>query len=98
MAPVIAVDEHGVQLNGSPEADADELSQENTVDWKLAKLHDDLVTLKNNHKLLHPSEGWSGTVLVRADRELDFRLLKKILYSCQVAGYPQVQLLVQKKS
>jgi len=94
MAPLIAVDEHGVRLNGVLEAEAAELTQE---DWKISRLHDDLVTLKNNHKLLHPSEEFSGVVVVRADREIDFVLLKRVLHSCQVAGYPQAQLLVQRK-
>src|SRR5581483_6902633 len=55
-APIIAVSHDSVTLNGIMEADATELNQEQTADWKIPKLHDDLVTLKNNYKLLHPSD------------------------------------------
>jgi hypothetical protein len=94
-APLVAVDEHGVQLNGVPVA---ALAQLDGDDWKIPDLHDQLVTLKNNFKLLHPSEKFSGTVIVLADREISFRILKRILYSCRVADYPNVDFIVQQKS
>ena len=87
-----------VTLNGAMEADANELNQENTSDWKIAKLHDDLVTLKNNFKLLHPSENFNGTVIVQADKNVDFKVVKKVMYSCAVAGYQNVNFAVQQKS
>jgi biopolymer transport protein ExbD len=97
-APIIAVAADSVTLNGAMEADAAELNQENTTDWKIAKLHDDLVTLKNNYKLLHPSENFAGTVVVQADRNVDFKVVKKVMYSCAVAGYGNVNFAVQQKS
>ena len=97
-APIIAVASDSVTLNGAMEADAAELNQENTTDWKIAKLHDDLVTLKNNYKLLHPSENFAGTVIVQADRNVDFKVVKKVMYSCAVAGYGNVNFAVQQKS
>src|SRR5258705_7903241 len=51
-APIIAVSKDSVTLDGRPVADAGELNAENTADWKITKLHDELVTLKNNYKLL----------------------------------------------
>src|SRR5262249_5785317 len=60
-APVIGVSKDSVTLDGRPVADANELNKENTVDWKITDLHDQMVTLKNNFKLLHPSENFNGT-------------------------------------
>jgi biopolymer transport protein ExbD len=97
-APIIAVAKDSVTLNGAMEADANELNQENTSDWKIAKLHDDLVTLKNNFKLLHPSENFAGTVIVQADRNVDFKVIKKVMFSCAVAGYGNVNFAVQQKA
>src|SRR2546430_361875 len=39
-APIIAVSKESVTLDGRSVADAAELNQENTVDWKITKLHD----------------------------------------------------------
>lgn len=97
-APIIAVSRDSVTLNGDPKADSQELSRENTVDWKIPQLHDDLVVLKNNFKLLHPNpEDWKGLVIVQADKQVDFKVIKKVMYSCAVAGYNNVNFAVQSR-
>src|SRR6185369_13728197 len=97
-APIIAVSKESVTLDGRPVADAAELSQENIADWKIAKLHDELVTLKNNYKLLHPSDEFKGMVIVQADKSVDFKVIKKVMYSCSMAGYQMVNFAIQQKS
>lgn len=98
VAPIIAVSKDAVTLDGRLVANADQLNQENTTDWKIPDLHDQLVTLKNNFKLLHPSEGFAGSVIVQADRNVDFKVVKKVMYSCGVAGYQNVNFAVNQKS
>src|SRR5207253_9520663 len=49
-APIIAVSRDSVTLDGRMVANADQLNAENTADWKITDLHDQLVTLKNNYK------------------------------------------------
>ena len=97
-APIIAVSTDSVTLDGRMVADATVLHQENTADWKINDLHDQLVTLKNNFKLLHPSENFAGMVIVQADRGVDFKVVKKVMYSCSVAGYQNVNFAVQQKA
>lgn len=97
-APVVGVSKDSVTLDGRPVADAAELNKENTVDWKITDLHDQLVTLKNNFKLLHPSENFNGTVIVQAHKDIDFKVIKKVMYSCAVAGYNNVNFAVNQKS
>ena len=71
---------------------------ENTADWKITKLHDELVTLKNNYKLLHPSDEFKGMVIVQADKNVDFKVIKKVMYSCSMAGYLNVNFAIQQKT
>ncbi len=97
-APVIGVSKDSVTLDGRPVADANELNKENTVDWKITDLHDQMVTLKNNFKLLHPSENFNGTVIVQADKSVDFKVIKKVMYTCAVAGYNNVNFAVNQKA
>ena len=52
-----------------------------TGDFKIAELHDKLVTLKNNYKLLHPSEEFNGIAIIQSDKNVEFKVLKKIMYS-----------------
>jgi biopolymer transport protein ExbD len=97
-APIIAVSKDSVTLDGHMVADAQALVADNSADWKIVELHDLLVTLKNNYKLLHPSDEWKGMVIVQADKGVDFKLIKKIMYSCSIAGYQNVNFAVQQKS
>jgi biopolymer transport protein ExbD len=97
-APIIAVSKDSVTLDGRMVANAEQLNAENTTDWKITDLHDQLVTLKNNFKLLHPSETFGGAVIVQADKSVDFKVIKKVMYSCAVAGYANVNFAVNEKS
>lgn len=99
-APVIAVTHPGeptggvVTLEGSEVAAVSELQDENNPDWLVAKLRDQLEVHKHNWKLLNQDKQFPGEVVVLADREVDFRVLKRVFYTCGVAGYPQVHLAV----
>ena len=68
-APVIGVSKEVVTLDGSQVATADELNKDsNTGDFKITELHDKLVTLKNNYKLLHPGEDFNGIAIIQSDK------------------------------
>jgi biopolymer transport protein ExbD len=96
-APIIGVSSDVVTLDGQPEAQAEDLQKTDTADWKITKLHDDLVTLKNNYKMIHPNEPFNGTAIVQAHKDIDFKILKKVMYSAAVAGYNNLNFAVQGK-
>lgn len=97
-AEVIGISKESVTLGGRPVANAEELEKDTSADWKIGDLHDQLVTLKNNYKLLHPSEEFPGMVIVQADKGVDFKVVKKVLFTCGVAGYRNVNFAVNQKS
>ena len=98
-APVIGVSKDVVTLDGSQVATADDLMKDsNTGDFKITELHDKLVTLKNNYKLLHPGEEFNGIAIIQSDKNVEFKVLKKIMYSCAVAGYQNVNFAVVPKT
>jgi biopolymer transport protein ExbD len=92
-APVIGVTKEVVTLDGSQVATADDLMKEGG-DAKLSELHDLLVTLKNNYKLLHPSTEFNGVAIIQADKGVEFKALKKVMYSASTAGYNNVNFAV----
>src|SRR5437667_9271782 len=98
-APVIGVSKDVVTLDGSQVATADDLMKDSsTGDFKIAELHDKLVTLKNNYKLLHPGEEFNGIAIVQSDKNVEFKALKKVMYSIAVAGYQNVNFAVTPKA
>jgi biopolymer transport protein ExbD len=97
-APVIGVSADVVTLDGKPVADASELLKADTVDWKITDLHDQLVTFKNNFKLIHPNEEFKGLCIVQADQKIPFKVLKKVMYSAAIAGYMNVNFAVRPEA
>ena len=98
-APVIGVSKDVVTLDGSQVATADELMKDaSTGDFKVSELHDKLVTLKNNYKLLHPGEEFNGIAIVQADKGVEFKALKKVMYSAATAGYNNVNFAVKTRT
>jgi biopolymer transport protein ExbD len=98
-APVIGIAKDVVILDGRQVATTDELNKDSAGgDMKIAELHDQLVTLKNNYKLLHPSEEFPGIAIVQADKQVEFKVLKKVMYSASVAGYHNVNFAVALKT
>jgi biopolymer transport protein ExbD len=98
-APVIGVTKEVVTLNGAQVASGDDLAKDSaTGDAKITELHDQLVTLKNNYKLLHPTEEFNGIAIIQADKGVEFKALKKVMYSAATAGYNNVNFAVKLKA
>ena len=97
-APVIGVSADVVTLDGKPVADAAELQKADTVDWKITDLHDQLVTFKNNFKLIHPNEEFKGICIIQSDRKVPFKVIKKVMYSAAIAGYMNVNFAVRPEA
>jgi biopolymer transport protein ExbD len=98
-APVIAISADVVTLNGAQVATMEQvLAESSTGDYKITELHDTLVTLKNNYKLLHPTEEFNGIAIINSDKNVEFKALRKVMFSAQVAGYNNVNFAVQQKA
>jgi biopolymer transport protein ExbD len=97
-APVVGISRDVVTLDGSQVATMDDVSKEDpTGDVKLTDLFDKLVTLKNNYKLLHPGEDFNGICIIQADKNVEFKALKRVMFSASSAGYQNVNFAVTPK-
>jgi biopolymer transport protein ExbD len=64
---------------------------------KIVELHDELVTAKNNYKLLHPTEEFKGVCIIQSDKNVEFKMLRKVMFSAATAGYQNVNFAVRPK-
>ena len=99
-APIISVSLAGagrgiVTLDGAEMATVQELMSDERTDWNIARLRDQLEIKRTNWRLTHEHQRFVGVVIIDGDRETDFKVLKKIIYSCGVAGYSEVHLAVE---
>jgi biopolymer transport protein ExbD len=93
--PIIAINPDVITLDGRRMADTRTLAAEAQVE-RMEQLIQDLDTLKRNWSILHPSEPFAGTVILQADRSIDFRVIKKVMFSCSQAGYANVSFAVNR--
>ena len=103
-APVIAIsfpenDPAGgvITLDGHEVSTAKEVREDENPDWKIAKLTEQLEVKKHNWKLTNPDKQFPGEVIVQSDQNVDFKIIKKVMYSCGLAGYNNVHFAVTQK-
>jgi biopolymer transport protein ExbD len=95
IAPVIAIDSVVVTLDGRRMADTATLASSPKVE-RIEQMIQDLETLKRNWSILHPQEPFPGQVVLQADVDTDFRVVKKIMFSAAQAGYANVSFAVNR--
>lgn len=94
-APIISVSTRVVTLNGSRVADTATLAQNPTVE-RIDALVQNLETAKRNWALLRPNQDFPGMVILQCDHQVDFRVIKKLMFSAAQAGYPNISFAVNK--
>lgn len=93
IAPIIAIDPQVVTLDNRRMADTASLAASPQLE-RIEQLVQDLETLKRNWSILHPNDQFTGTVILQADRGVDFRVIKKVMFSAAQAGYTNVSFAV----
>lgn len=97
IAPVIAVDPIVVTLDGRRMADTATLAADPKVE-RMEQMIQDLETLKRNWSILHPQEPFPGQVVLQADVSIDYRVIKKLMFSAAQAGYANVSFAVNREN
>ena len=95
ISPIVAVDERVITLDGTRVADTQTQGQSAQVD-RIEPLIQGLEAEKRKWETIHPSEPFAGQVIVQADRNIDFRVVKKVMFSAAAAGYGNVSFAVNQ--
>jgi biopolymer transport protein ExbD len=93
--PVIAINPDVITLDGRRIADTRTLAADARVE-RMEQMIQELETLKHNWTILHPSEPFPATVILQADQSIDFRVIKKVMFSSAQAGYANVSFAVNR--
>lgn len=96
-APIVTVDGTSVSIDGRRMAATADLAQGASIE-RVEALVQDLETQRANWPMLHPHQAFEGRVIVQASRDVDFRVLRKVLFSVSQAGYGGVSLAVRDAS
>ncbi len=96
ISPIVAIDARVITLDGSRVADTQTQGQSAQVD-RIEPLIQGLEAEKRKWETIHPSEPFAGQVIVQADRNIDFRVVKKVMFSAAAAGYGNVSFAVNQR-
>ncbi|HSD21043.1 MAG TPA: biopolymer transporter ExbD [Anaeromyxobacter sp.] len=89
IAPVVAVSSEQVVVTGVKVADIRELDSDSGY-LNIPALEERLRDEKKRWEFIHqqdPDKKWDGVVNIQADKGVPFRIVKRVMYSCGVAGY-----------
>lgn len=87
-----------VSLEGQEVSTIAELDEDTGPDWKIVKLTTQLEHRKNRWNQTNPDKAFEGRVIIQCDQDIDFMVIKKIMYSAGLAGYGNLMFAVQKRS
>lgn len=89
IAPVVAISADQVVVTGMKVADIPDLDRDSGY-LNIPTLEERLRDEKKRWEFIHkadPSSKWDGIVNIQADKAVPFRIVKRVMYSCGVAGY-----------
>jgi biopolymer transport protein ExbD len=89
VAPVVAVSASQVVVTGVKVAEIADLDRDGGY-LNIPALEERLRDEKKRWDFIHqqdPTARWDGTVNIQADKAVPFRIVKRVMYSCGVAGY-----------
>jgi biopolymer transport protein ExbD len=95
-APIIAVDADVITVDQQRVEDTRTLMQSAQIE-RVEPVVAELTRQRLNWPILHPHEDFPGAVIIQADRRVDFRVIKKLLFSAAQAGYPNVSFAVNER-
>src|SRR5512140_2574885 len=96
VAPVVAISASEIAVVGVKVADIRDLDAEGNSGYlNIPTLEEKLRDEKKRWDFIHqqdPDKNWEGQVNIQADKAVPFRTVKRVMYSCGVAGYFNVNL------
>src|SRR5262245_23640358 len=100
MAPVVMVSNTDIVVSGSAIGRVDDLTKDEYLN--IPALEEKLREMKKQYEDLHAlakdTEGsFKGDVNIQANKDVQFKVMKRVLYSCATAGYSNINFAVLQK-
>lgn len=91
-APVVIIGAGLVSIEGFRVGRIDDIAEDEN--FEIADLSERLNNLKKNFQQLHPNEQFPGKIIIQGDKEVNFRVLKKVMFTCTSVGYTNINFAV----
>jgi biopolymer transport protein ExbD len=94
-APVVQVSLDSIMLEGELVARIDDLTRDEY--WNIPQLEEKLRDLKKKFEFMHQGDTsgqFKGDINIQAHKEVQFKAIKRVMYSCNQAGYFNINFAV----
>jgi len=98
-APVISVSNDAVTFDGRQVASTDDLTKGDVLN--VPELEDALREEKRRYEQIHandPDHPFKGLVNVQADKRIQFKVIKRVMFSCNQSGFGNINFAALSKS
>jgi len=84
-APIIQISANTVAVEGVKVGDSEDLLRED--DLRIQDLTDKLQEMRKVDEMMHPGQPFKGQIIINCDKDVDFKLVKKVMFASSEAGY-----------
>jgi biopolymer transport protein ExbD len=99
-APVITIMRDKVTLEGGADKSDSNLQIDGKIeetDWELPQLKEKLLEYKKFFESIHQDVKYPPEVILQADKEIEFKYIKRVLFTLTKIGFSNVTVAVQGK-
>ena len=91
-APVVTISKTEVLLSGSLIGRVEDFTREDYLNIPLLeeKLRDERKKFEDLHSAANDTGAFKGDVNIQADKQVQFRIVKRVMFSCASAGYGNI--------
>lgn len=96
-APVVALSAETLSLDGTRVADTADLEKGDV--WNVPALEEALRDEKRKYEQAHQGDDkpFKGLINIQADRKVQFKIIKRVMFSCNQAGYGNINFAALAK-
>ena len=94
-APVVAITDNFIGLEGQKVVDVDQIAHDEILN--IQQLEDNLRDLKKREEFVHQLDKdhqFAGKINIQADKKTHFKIIKRVMYSCAMAGFNNINFAV----
>lgn len=84
-APIIQISANTIAIEGVKVGDSEDLLKED--DLRIQDLTDKLQEMRKIDEMMHPGQPFKGQIIINCDKDVDFKLVKKVMFASTEAGY-----------
>jgi biopolymer transport protein ExbD len=99
MHPVVMVSNDQVSVSGTIVGRVEDLTKDEYLNIPALeeKLRDMKKQFEDLHSMANGTEGFKGDVNIQANKDVEFRIIKRVMFSCATAGYNNINFAVLQR-